>query len=245
MKNKLLILFFVIVNVGCRTLYLKSGDVKGDYTQLNADGSPSKIILTLNDSTFTLINKGKYSKGSSNCCDTLTYGKWELDNRHGVLSFSTPEISSWVWAKVEEEVLANRDSLIFYITNPIERKTSKFRRNITYIVSLYGAGLELTEATDKKEYDTNRIAIFNPKHNRISDFAIYILAKPEYEYRDDAVSPLKTSFLPVKDRNANYFKIEMPDLTYGYLTYSRHKNDLAKIEDKGTLVWHGVKYLKN
>lgn len=48
----------------------------------------------------------------------------------------------------------------------------------------------------------------------------------------------------VKNSNSNVFKINIPELSYGYLSYKRLNGDFVKIINRNKLLWDGKEYIR-
>jgi hypothetical protein len=246
--RKSFLYIFIIVSLfcGCVTFHYSSEDLIGTYAQIREDGANPFINLTINKTGFVLVDVMNYNKrggGKYMCCDTIAYGSWKLDNKHGDLSFSTSQLSdTYIDDSVREETNANRDSVFFYINNPIEKKMGKKHEYIFYKIDLYSIGSAFGEDLYEKQFNTNRIVAANPNHDHINEFSIQVYTTPDYFARNIAIDPVKTFYYKVKDRNTNSFRINIPDLTYGYITYLRLNERLIKIVNKNELIWDGIKY---
>ena len=233
----------------CGTIHYSVGDMMGTYTQMEEDSLKSYIDLTFNKTGFTLVDETDHVRPNLHskpffCCDTIAYGTWKLDNKHGVLSLSTPQLTdTYIDDNVQEGTNPNADFLYFSISNPIEKDMAGGQHgNIFYTFDLYSTGGDLGDNLTGSEFNTNKIVINNPQHSVVQNFSINIYTKPDFYARYKSINPVKTFRYTVKNSLSNSFRIDIPKLTYGYFTYLRLKEHLIKIVDKDELIWDGVKY---
>jgi len=244
----LIILIPITFLWSCKTFQYAPANIIGRYAQVRDDSVKSYIELTFENRNFLLADaSGKSRKyyGGANyfCCDTIAYGTWEIDNNHGVISLSTPQLTNtYIDNNVREEINPNADSVYFQISNPIEKQMGKDHKNIFYTFELYSISDDFGEELYGKEYNSNRIVVANPRHAKIQQFSIHVYTRPEYFARNIAIDPVKTIPYKVKDYHSNSFKIDIPSLTYGYITYLRLKDHLLKIASNNELIWDGVEY---
>jgi hypothetical protein len=241
---------FVLAITGCKPFHYSEKDIEGTFTRSNDDSSFLKYDLNFYNGNFSLVDARDYSKVHGgrwyNCCDTLTYGQWKIDNTHGVLIMSTPTLSDgYVRSTVTEEISGSPDSVYFIISNPIEKRMGKVHSDVTYMLSFASSPEELEVSYDEVEYNSNRIVMPNPHHDRIIFFAIYIYPAHNLRVNNIAVNSANIGVeYTVKTRGANVFKIDIPKLTYGFFTYLRLKDHLVKIVNKNEIIWDGVRYLR-
>lgn len=258
MRLKLSICFLLIgLFFSCKSFHYLPGEIVGNYKEMNEDGTTSGKNLIIDGTGFALVDNGPYRDRSGFiCCDSITYGSWKIDNVHGILSLSTPQLPQYfVSEKVHEESGLSKDSLYFFITNPIERSMGEKHENILYNIffqsytpsELHNSGLRthlsLDDSVANIKYNTNRIVIANKNHAKITSFTIIIMPTADYSGRN-ALRLILTKQQIVNDGNSNVFKINMPDLTYGFITYLRLTDVYVKIVNNNELEWNGNRYLK-
>lgn len=215
-------------------------DIQGIFVQKN----DKRTQLQLNNQSFVLWDNFEPSHLAikpHKCCDTIAYGKWNLND--GFLSLSTPEelATFYLTANVKEEYERNNDSITFIITNPIE----KFRKqNQVMSNELYYKIILMTKDgnTINKSLDSNIITFQNIKDVKTIEIEVY----PKYNIDIREISSRVVYIFPhtIVNTNANIYKIDIPELSYSYLTYKRLNQDYIKIIDKNTLLWDGNEYIK-
>jgi len=226
---------------------LSKGEIEGVYFQKDLKG----IELHLKKDSFVLLDAHNQEHlPTFKCCDTITYGKWSIDKKHPLLVFSTPENLGnasdlyefyYVDMNVEEKIEPSNSFITFVIDNPIEEHYKKYDekgRELFYTVRIDTG----TDITDKKT-DLNPIKI--RKTNRmISQFEIIINPKHNIPIRDISAREIYTLPYEIKNPKSNLFKISIPELTYGFLSYKRLKDDYVKIISKNRLLWDGKEYIR-
>lgn len=237
-------IFFLVATTlilnSCATQKFLPKEIQGVFVQKN----DKRIQLQLNNQTFILRDNFEPSHlavKSYKCCDTIAYGKWTLDD--GFLSFSTPEelATFYLTANVIEEYDRNNDSTTFIITNPIE----KFRKKNQVMLNELNYNIVVTTKdgnTVNKSLDSNIITLYNIKDVNTIEIEIY----PKYNIDIREISARVVYIFPYKvvNTNANIYKIDIPELSYSYLTYERLNKDYVKIIDKNTLLWNGNEYIR-
>ena len=117
-------------------------------------------------------------------------------------------------------------------------------KNIFYMLNLNSIGTNFGDNLTDKEFNSSRIVLANSNRSRIIDISLLIYTRPEYYARNIAVNPVKTIPYKIKDPGSNIFKIDIPKLTYQYITSLRLREHLLKIINNSEIVWDGVKYQK-
>jgi hypothetical protein len=94
-----------------------------------------------------------------------------------------------------------------------------------------------------KKYDEDVIKIPKPKSHIIK---FYLTAYPENSYRERELNirEIDTKEYIVKNSNADYFTIDIPQLSYQFITYRRLHKDIVLIKNKTTLEWDDNIYSK-
>ena len=150
----------------------------------------------------------------------------------------------FIGCKVEEDSKPHDDSVYFHITNPIEKQMVKRHENIYYVIDIISSDQTLMDSFDGKEFYTNNI-VMPRNYGRIQEFETRVYTTSNYyEKGDVSITPVNTFYIPVKNMESNSFKIDIPKLTYQYISYQRFKNRLVKVVNKNELIWDGVLYKK-
>lgn len=246
MRLKYLYIVMFFLN-SCVSYKFQSKDLTGVYLQQEN----RNIKLVINKEGFLHIdaNMQMYSP-TFKCCDTLSYGYWCMDNDRGFLMLSSPEElnTSYTFMEVEEKKMEENDSIYFYIDNPIEMhyKINKEKyRELFYTISITTNNSNFDSRFTFEKYDTNPIKLYNPNHVNIQKFNISIIPKCDIPVRNIEIKEIYTIEYEVKNPNSNVFKITLPQLDYGYISYRRLTNDYIKIVNKNKLMWDGKEYVKS
>ena len=91
-------------------------------------------------------------------------------------------------------------------------------------------------------YDSSIIKIYKPSLSKIERFNIFIYPKPNFQGRNVGERYFITPEYTIKDPKSNYFQIEIPELTYEYMTYIRLNKEYIKVIDINHFEWHGEIY---
>ena len=235
MEIKLKYLFVAIFFLGsCTTSRFISKDLIGTYVQQEN----KNVQLILNEKTFLCIDKHEPFDLAPPCCDTITYGSWGID--HGFLKLNSPDelTSYFVFMDVEEKVKED-EFIYFYFENPIERVNYG---ELYYSIYVTGKGVNYQDIVSK-EFNKYPIKISKPKYN-IEKFEITIAPKCDIYTRHLREREFYTLEYEVKNANSNVFKINLPQLSYNFISHKSLKGDYVKIANKNKLIWDGKDYIK-
>lgn len=236
-KTLLLIVFFV----SCSPSKHSSVDLFGIYKQ---EGN-SNVKLILNENEFVYIDPYTNDLALYTCCDTITKGTWVKENN--LLCLSTPQLKSTLLdIYVDELSEMPKDTLYFYLQNPIEeyyRKMEVKNRDIYYRVSITEKNGNLLDSW-VWEFDTNEIKILKPKGIFIAKFSISIYPKANFGGRNIGTKEISTLEYKLKSYSSNLFKINIPQLTYEFMSYLRLNRDFVRIINTNKLEWNGFFYTK-
>lgn len=243
MRKKLLDLRVIILSTifliiqSCSSTY-RSKDLEGVYKQ----DESKNIEFHLQGNKFALldVNKNEHQP-LYKCCDTIAYGIWKTEG-DGFVSLSSPEdLGEFVDLRVEESKKdLPKNNVVFVIDNPIESHYQKFEedyRELSYNINI-STGIDFIER--KAESNTVETKI----EGDITEFEITILVKSDIPLRE-SLREVYTLPYKVKNPKSNYFRVSIPELTYGFLSYKRLKDDYVKIISENKLLWDGKEYSKN
>lgn len=239
------ICLFACFVCSCSSSNFLSSDVVGTYFQTGKEN----MKLSFGEKSFLYIDTFDYDHlPPFACCDTLAFGFWEIDSQRGILSLSTPEFlnESIVHINVIEDEKHSKDSLYFVIDNPIERHFEKYNQihtEISYQLMLGSDNFDLDSKLSSKRFNTNFIVI--PSHGRlVNKISINIYPKTDFRGREINTREIYSINYEVNNENTNVFRISIPQLTYGYISYKRLHSDYLKIVSKNKLIWDGQEYVK-
>lgn len=235
----------LLLLASCASYNFNKEDIEGTYVQQEYKG----VELKFDKNTFVL--KDVYTQEHLppyDCCDTITLGDWTIDDR-GLLVLSSPEEMNGFFVNMDvlEESKTTKDSIYFIINNPIERfykNTDRSVKDISYQLALTTNKSTFDSKIALKTFDSNRIAIPKPEGLKISQFEIVIYVDCKISLKNLETREVYTLPYQVQDLSTNVFKVEIPQLDYGYLSYRRLNRDYIKIINKNKLLWDGKEYLK-
>ena len=233
----LISIFFVVTS--CATYGLVEKEVYGVY-ELKENKA---IQLRLEKDSFVLIDTYKQKHlPSFKCCDTIAYGNWNMDKKSSLIELNSPEIlnDSYVYMEVEEELQSSIDSISFVIDSPIEEHYRKFGEKYREVI--YSVSLTTNEGFEVHTSDDN--PLFIKRNDGLKSFEITIYPKYDIPIRKISTREVYTIPYEIKNPEANVFKIKIPLLDYGYLSYLRLSTDYVKIINKNKLLWDGKEYIK-
>ena len=233
---------FLLLIASCSSAQYSQKDMQGTYSQ---EGNKN-IKLVFKNNKFAYTDAYTSDLALYTCCDTITTGIWGIEK--GLLYLSTPQLSSSIIdAYVTEKSTPGKDTLYFYLNNPIEDfyKTNNVKaRDILYKVSIDAVNSNYFERSLLQEYSSNLIKVYKPRDIKIDKF--YILAYPNSNFggRNIATRELRTFEYQVKNEKSNVFEINVPQFNYAYLSYIRLNKDFVRIISKNKLEWDGHFYTK-
>lgn len=251
-KKYIGLLSLLIISCSSANLYEEEA-MQGVFVQKGYEG----IQLRLNKNSFLFIDTNEQEHlPPYDCCDTLSYGKWKMDER-GFLTLSSHEnlgafkisnsVPSIIFEMyVSETVDFSKDSLYFLINNPIEKfykKNNRITRDIKYSLVIHSNNNDLNDSVLYKKYSTNEIVIAKSKNLKLSTFDLTVFIDCEIDVKNLTTRKIKIyPYHEVKNPKANVFKIDIPELSFGFLSYKRMNGDYIKIINKNKLLWDGKEY---
>ena len=177
------------------------------------------------------------------CCDTISYGYWELDGPEFLKLYSAPELFSFLDMKmIVRESHIDSDSVYFEIANPLEREYDRNDRPVEY--SIFAPSIGVEALYYPRKYDSGHIVLPNPENEEVRTFRIIVSPTCQFDGRNMGIREAMTVQYEVRDPSSNFFKIEIPDLTYVFMTCERLNGDYVKIVDRNRLIWDDYIYLR-
>lgn len=190
--------------------------------------------------TFSLTYSDKFLNNVTTWyLKNLGFGTWKKEG--DFLVFNSPDdIKSNVLDIFVEEKVINSDSLTFEIHSPYEKKWGSDQLRLFK----YEILLASPQANVGDLYEMNESAksFLLEKGFKINGIILSIVPDPYYYPNKLTFNYLKGQYYIVKNPNANYFKINIPDFTLEYIGYMRFKNEYIKIIDDRTLLLRGEKF---
>ena len=235
------ILILSVCIFGCKTRSYLPLDLYGVY---KIKGSAEELIL--NNKSFVFKAEGNKHSSEWVCCEVISEGSWQLDHGTGFLILkSRPSLDSALKITASERIENIGDTIKVFIENPIEqfyRKSGIKIRDITYGIYIEAENGYLSDLL-AAGYIRNFAYFLRPKGVKIQRIMITISPGPLFGGRNIGV---KEAFgvHSFKDVKSNIIKIDIPDLTYEFLTYLRVENEFVKILNRNNLMFNGKIYSK-
>lgn len=234
----------LLLLASCASYDFTKDDIKGTYTQKEYKG----IQLEFGESNFVMKDVYKQEHlPPYDCCDTIAVGSWEIEDR-GLLSVSSPEESSTFFMNMDvvEEEASSKDTIYFSINNDIEEhyRATGNKRDVSYQLAITSNKSTFDSNIALKRYDSNTIAIPIVEGLKISQFELIIYIDCGIPLKNLETREVYTLPYDLRNPKANVFKVNIPQLDYGYLSYRRLNKDYIKIINKNKLLWDGKEYLK-
>lgn len=178
------------------------------------------------------------------CCETITMGNFSIDKKKRLLYLSTPDsLDGNIEIDVSESKKNSSDSLYFQIFCPAQ--TDYYgniipESNFSYQLFLEGKSESLLTEFMYVKHKTNNIKIAFGKSQRLTGFGIDIIPDlSQFSFRNYPFKFVTTTRYKLQNSESNNFRIDIPQLTIGYLAYTRLHEDVVEIVDKNTLKWNG------
>ncbi len=236
------IVIFILLS-GCKvTDKINKDDLVGSYTNNNRINN----FINLSKRNFSIIDTGNRGHiASFICCDTISKGEWEFLNNDRLLSFSTSEFlgtqnSGNLPYYIKESNSKSKDSFYFKINTPINDFLGGISYDLIYSFNIREnyAGVFANYFSENPEFICKRA--FN------KDIKLLINIYPKYDYGGRNLGTRKISFkdFNFQNKEVNTFEINIPDLTYEYLTYLRFNKEFIRVINKDHLEWHGHIYVR-
>lgn len=203
----------------------------------------TRVKLIIKNGRFAYIDAAKEGELATPCCDTLTYGDVSLDRGGFLLLKSDPSLNPiFVSMNVIERKNDATDSIEFIIHNPIEEI---FRKNNSQGGDLiYSFDVDPYFKENMQSFEGNRVRFYNPQKTSIYNFSILIQPKCSIDVKNLVVREMYTDTYTVKTKGANVFEINIPKLSYGFISYLRLEGDYAKMVGRDTIVWKGKEFIR-
>lgn len=230
----------VLLSISCRTI--SKNHLIGTYLQNN----DKNTLIIFNSKDFLV--KIKHKQLDAPPCaygDTITYGNWEIENNKMISIDNTNLISSIIESEFQESFKFN-DSVAIHINNPIEYFYLKNKENVRGI--LYEVVISSNDSYfDVKVsgiYQNNLIKFYKPNNIKIRQITIFVIPTHNYDMCNLGERYFYTIDYVVKNEKSNSFNVEMPMLTYNFMSYIRLNRDFIKIINKSHLEWNGEVFSK-
>ena len=181
------------------------------------------------------------------CCDTITYGTWKL-RENNLLEFSTPESLNIPITRMEvKEHSGATDSLEIMINSPLEdfyEYPPGNERDVVYRIIWYTNSTSFELAQVNKQYAQRHIKISIPQDVTVTGFGIEIIPASSFGGQQVGYRSWVTPAYQILEQASSTFVVELPDLSYNYLTYQRLEGDFIYVKSEQVLLWDGKEYLR-
>ncbi|MEQ8575669.1 MAG: hypothetical protein RIB63_16495, partial [Fulvivirga sp.] len=139
------------------------------------------------------------------------------------------------------------DSLILILSNPIEQHHSKFNeesRFLKYRIYLETTNYTFSHKLKLRTFETNVIRLKLPKETTVESIRIFI--EPiNNRGRPINTIGIETFEYQVLDQNSNKFIINIPELTFEFISVKRLDDDFVKVINKNKIEWDGNIYIRS
>lgn len=236
--------FFLILST-LLSLYSCKVDKKAFIGKYKQDSGMGQMMIF--DNNNFVLKMMTHQKDAPPCIygDTITFGNWKLENSQMISVDNSDLIGSIIDAQFEESI-GYTDTISINIDNPIEdfylRKKAN-ERDIFYEVVITSNDIRY-DAKVSGIYKSNFIKFFKPNNIAVNQITIYVIPTHTFEMCNIGERYFYTLDYNIKDKNKNLFKVLMPTLTYGFMSYKRLNRDFIRIIDKNHIEWDGDIYSK-
>lgn len=238
--NILLVIVLSFLLVSCATSKLNFESLQGTYVK----SENKRIELNLKGKSFTIKDNFEPTHlaiQEYKCCDTIAYGDWHIVDNQSFISLTTPEELNTFYLNVDvSEKTTDSKDITFIINNPIEKgyKKKDSIKELLYSINITRLDGEIINKTS-----TDKVITVSGI-NEINMFEIVIYPKCNIPLRNLATKELYTIPYNVEDYKSNTFNVDIPDLTYKYLTLKRMKGDYIRVKSNNKLIWNGKEYIR-
>ncbi len=242
-KNGFILLSCFIANMFC--LAQTSKRINGLFYWEN----DTSVKLIIKNGKFAYIDSRKIGHLATPCCDTLAYGYITFENNEYLKLEGDSSLNPmFISMNVVERKIKDSDSVFFSIQNPIEKEYEKFNSKGSDLIYKL-----LVEADSKsidyfkennQPFENGNIQFYNPEKRSIDNFSITIEPKNSIYVKNLSVRELNTLTYYVKNKESNFFEINMPQLSYGFISYKRIHGEFAKFKNGDEIIWDNKKFVK-
>ena len=206
----------------------------------------NNIKFYFDEEKFLLLNENSYTHLSLyHCSDTLALGLWEEDKKYPFIKLYTDITQSFALVDYDiEEISSSNDSITLYIKNPIE--DFSMQRDVYYSIKLETGDYKFDKEVSRMYFYSNIIKLPLPSTKTIKTITVTVFPKElnigwRWELRPRYFS---TSTYKVKDFSTKQFNLNMPTLTYCYMSSYIFKGEYVKIINNRKIEWQGEIYTK-
>ncbi|HWR32681.1 MAG TPA: hypothetical protein VN451_04120, partial [Chitinophagaceae bacterium] len=202
--------------------------------------SGSKTLFFTKDSFFYKETISQEVSGKNG--DTISYGIWTVDKN--VILLSTPHLSTdrELELDVNERSSVPTDTIYIYINSPAEMEyqlINKTEKKITYRIRIEtGDGSSYYQRRRPSNIDSNVIKFYKPRGINLKAFSIEIFPNGENEWQQHSLI-FWTKQYKVLNPLSNVFNVDIPGLTWKFLSYRRLTRDFVRILSLDKLEWDG------
>lgn len=200
----------------------------------------SKTLVLIKDSFFYKETISQEVSGKNG--NTISYGIWTVDKN--VILLSTPHLFTdrKLEINVKESAIMPVDTIYIHINSPAEKEyewMNKIKKKIIYRIRI--------ETNDESSYyqkrwpsniDSNVIKIYKPSDIKLKAFSIEIFPNGENEWQNTPLIFWTKQYKILNPLN-NMFNVDIPELTWNFLSYRRLTSDIVRILSPGKLEWDG------
>ncbi|RZJ99942.1 MAG: hypothetical protein EOO46_21480 [Flavobacterium sp.] len=186
------------------------------------------------------------------CCDTIAKGTYTVDYVRQTVRLSSPESlnNALLPVVVLETEITAADSILIDIINPVESSSQGGEAEgpkLYYKIKLEGDGdQKFFDSINARRFEQSSFTIGAvPANSKLKSISIDIF--PNFQrlsLRNYSVKSASTLTYQIKDSKTNHFKISIPELDMGFLTFLRLNQDIISIINTDRLEWDGNYYSK-
>lgn len=236
----------------CATIFcLLSCSKKIQISGVYRDQDDGTQELVFDKENFLFRYSDGYNSSLFYCTDSLAWGTWNLSPNSSVLELNGDNyrVNSILESKVVERTNSDVRVFTLIIRNPIETHQNFINtdsRAISYGLKINSDCSRLSELEFRDRFNSSRILVDIPVGCTIKSFTITVYPTEVYVGWSDEYPPsmASTYSYELKSLHSNEVEVEMPNLTYCYVSAMRLKQDYVLILSKSNLRWNGKSYKK-
>ena len=219
---------------------------RGTYT---SEANTRKIVI--GDDSFIFVDVlAAQNPAIDDCCDTIINGSWTyVEGAPFIVVNDTPSAyhSDEAYFEVQELIDLDRpDSIVVEIINPVENYARTHRRGrslLHYDLGVNATPQSFSVALSNVAFEQGKAIIAKPTNSTIIGFDLTISITPAVYLNSVARTKLYTRSYVPQNKEANTFRITLPNLSLSRFVRGGHTADYIQIKSPKALLWDGVIYM--
>ncbi|MFY0594253.1 hypothetical protein [Roseivirga sp.] len=204
--------------------------------------------LALSDNRYVLSKPlGQADVSPYRCCDTLSIGNWDYVKGTSFIKLKSdlrPQ-DPLLPIAVQESNSLSSDSLYFRIKNPIDQDDPHRAFELfNYQLEITSNNPEFDARISNRRFKSPKIIVKRPASLKIEMIELIAIPSMEIPVRSVEVRYIYTEVYSLRNKTANHFLINIPDLTYRLISEMRLSDDFIKVISPTKLEWDGKRYQK-